>query len=71
MKKYILPILLIGVLVGCEQSGNVGVTNYTSGVNLIKVDSCEYVFYRPSLNDGGAAIVHSGNCHNPNHFQNK
>lgn len=65
--RYLL-ILFIALMVGCnnEPTGK-RVDSSTSDLTIQIVDGCEYVFYRPSMNSGGGAIVHHANCHNQIH----
>lgn len=70
MKYLSLILLAIIGLQGCHvaspESPNVSQTGTNWGVNLITVDSCQYVlFIHPS--HGSCAITHHGNCHNVKH----
>lgn len=67
MNKLLL-IILIG-FVGCNafdetKDGAGNTTSSPFGLSMAKLNGCEYVVY---LKADAVAIVHAGNCHNPEH----
>lgn len=36
---------------------------HLSGIGVVKIDSCEYVFYNPGYRSG-VSIIHKANCKN-------
>jgi hypothetical protein len=61
--KTILIIVSI-VLCSCGRNSNSVSADYGFGLNLITIDSCQYVLYNGV---DKCAIAHHGNCHNPIH----
>ena len=66
MKKY-LSIILVLFLVGCEGNSKDDNQNEIQfGLNVAVVNGCQYVIYVDDRN-GAVAMVHAGNCNNPEH----
>lgn len=68
MKKVLIAALIAVILFGCDNNhADKNTRSTTRDLSIEVVDGCEYVFYRPSMNNGGAAITHHAACHNPIH----
>ena len=65
MKKLLIVFLLVGV-VGCSNGIDSDGRNVEYGIQVVKMGGCEYVLY-VSRSNGSPALVHAGNCHNPEH----
>lgn len=70
MKKYILPLLLIGVIVGCnvpkEKQSKIDQNDYSSGyiktvgstsIYKLTIDSTDYIFFEKNSWDGGIYVI--------------
>lgn len=65
-KLIILLLVLLAIAMGsCEQRiESVRKEQVMSNVDVLRIDSCEYVVYH---NINGNSIIHKGNCKNPIH----
>lgn len=62
MKRMIIPLALALIVIACnneQPSGHITDNDITFGIEVVEVDSCEYVVARIST---GVAIVHKQNC---------
>jgi len=71
MKKILILLLVCFAFVGCVDridvdKGYKKAVGYGSGASVIIVNDCQYVIYQGS-NNGDFAMVHAGNCNNPQH----
>jgi hypothetical protein len=66
MRKYLFILLLVLVLEGCGNMSGSNPTKNNFGLQILKIDGCEYAVY-VDQSSGGTAMVHAGNCHNPIH----
>jgi hypothetical protein len=71
MKKYILIIGLLSIFCSCSNQGDrnkpkkeritYSVTEWTNSVELVVIDSCEYLF---GAWGNATTLTHKGNCKN-------
>lgn len=68
MKHLLLSFLLVIGFGSCDPAASDSGTKF--GIQILKMDGCEYVVYVDDIR-GGTAMVHHANCHNPIHKQLK
>jgi len=66
--KQLLIAFVCFAFVGCEEGNvqreNTGYKIYSTQVQIIVIDSCQYLYYP---NGNAAWCTHKGNCNNPIH----
>lgn len=72
MRKYLFILLLVGV-VGCNPTtDDSGKSIKPYGASIITIGGCQYAIFREGKTSyAGVAMVHAGNCNNPEHNQNR
>lgn len=72
MKKLFTALLIIIFLNSCEkhviQLENINTKVTNQGIQILTIDSCEYVWCK---NGYGAGLTHKGNCKNHKQQQNE
>lgn len=68
--KILIILLFVCSFMGCNNAGENDNKGSNTGVELkiMTIDGCEYVVCENSnWTNVAAAMVHHGNCHNPEH----